>query len=132
MPTRTLTTILLALLISLGLISVNVWQRQQTEYCAGVAGEQRGDFMVALTGYESAIRMYLPFSPSTERSAQRIWALGESAERRHDLERALVAYRSLRSAFYATRWLQQPGQEWIDRCDAKIAALVPLRKGNRP
>lgn len=129
---RTIATILIGLCLALCLLSADVWQRQQSQYRQAVAGEQRNDFMVALTGYESAIRLYLPFSATAERSAQRIWALAEAAEQRRDIEQALVAYRSLRSAFYATRWLRQPGQDWINRCDAKLAALVPLRKGNQP
>lgn len=128
---RTVITIMTGLMITLCLICANVWQRQQSQYREGVAGEQRNDFMVALTGYESAIRMYLPWSPTVERSAQRIWALGQAAEKRHNPEQALIAYRSLRSALYATRWLMQPGQDWISRCDSRIAALVPQRtKGN--
>jgi len=126
---RTVLTTLLMILLASCLLWANVRQRQQAQYQEGRAGEQRGDFMVALTGYESAIRMYLPFSATVERSAQRIWGLAEAAEQRRDIEQALVAYRSLRSAFYATRWLIQPGKVWIARCDAKIAALAPLRKG---
>lgn len=129
---RTLTTILIGTLLAICLLWGTIWQRQQTQYREGETGQQRGDFMVALTGYESAIRMYLPFSPTVQRSAERIWTLAEEAEQRHDTERALIAYRSLRSAFYATRWLRQPGEDWISRCDAKIAALTPLRKGNQP
>jgi len=129
---RTITTIFIGLALALCLISADVWQRQQVQYREGRAGEQRGDFMAALTGYESAIRMYLPFSATVESSAQRIWALGEAAEQRRDIEQALVAYRSLRSAFYATRWLAQPGYDWISRCDTKIATLAPLRKGKQP
>jgi len=78
---RTVTTIMTGLMITLCLICANVWQRQQSQYREGVAGEQRGNFMVALTGYESAIRMYLPLSPTVERSAERIWRLGEAAEK---------------------------------------------------
>jgi len=129
---RPLITILIALLLSLLLLVVNVNQRQKTQYLEGVKGEKTGNFMVALTSYESAIRMYLPFSSRVETAAARIWALGETAEQRGDLDQALAAYRSLRSAFYGTRWLQQPGTDWISRCDKKIAALVPLRKGNQP
>lgn len=129
---RPLITILIALLLSLLLLVVNVNQRQKTQYLEGVKGEKTGNFMVALTGYESAIRMYLPFSSRVETAAARIWALGETAEQRGDLDQALAAYRSLRSAFYGTRWLRQPGADWISRCDKKIAALVPLRKGNQP
>ncbi len=129
---RPLITMLIALLLSLALLTINVNYRQKAQYLAGVKGEKTGDFMVALTGYESAIRMYLPFSSRVERSAARIWALGEAAERRGDVDQALAAYRSLRSAFYGTRWLRQPGADWISRCDTKIAALVLLRKGNQP
>jgi hypothetical protein len=129
---RPLITILIALLLSLVMLTVNVNHRQKTQHLEGVKGEKTGDFMVALTGYESAIRMYLPFSSRIETSATRIWALGEAAERRGDVDQALAAYRSLRSAFYGTRWLQQPGADWISRCDKKIAALVPIRKGNQP
>lgn len=129
---HTLATFAIALLISSSLLCVNVWQRQQAQYRDGMAGEARGDFMVALTGYESAIRMYLPFSPTIERSAERIWALGLAAEQRHDPAQALVAYRSLRSAFYAVRWLLQPGEDWIKRCDAKIAALIPRSMKEKP
>ena len=127
---RPLITILITLLLSLLLLVVNVNQRQKTQYLEGVKGEKTGNFMVALTGYESAIRMYLPFSSRVETSAARIWTLGEAAERRGDIDQALAAYRSLRSAFYGTRWLRQPGADWISRCDKKIAELVPLRKGN--
>lgn len=129
---RMILTILLGGLLSACLLWANVRERQQTQFREGVAGELNGSFMVALTGYESAIRMYLPFSSTIHHAALRIWSLGELAEQRGDLEQALIAYRSLRSAFYATRWLRQPGQTWINRCDAKIAALIPLRKGNRP
>ncbi|SJZ34931.1 hypothetical protein SAMN02745119_00155 [Trichlorobacter thiogenes] len=129
---RPLITILTALLLSMLLLIANVNHRQKTQYLEGVKGEKAGDFMVALTGYESAIRMYLPFSSRIEASATRIWALGEAAERRGDIDQALAAYRSLRSAFYGTRWLRQPGADWISRCDKKIAALVPIRKGNQP
>ena len=129
---RSVVTTLLIILLTSCLLWANVWQRQQAQFREGHAGEQRGDVMVALTGYESAIRMYLPFSTTVEHSARRIWALGEAAEQRRDVEQALAAYRSLRSAFYATQWLVQPGEDWIGRCDTKIALLAPLRKGNRP
>lgn len=129
---RFLGTALTALLLAALLITSNVHRRQQAQFAAGEQGSRAGDFMAALTGYESAIRMYLPFSAATEQASERIWALGLVAERRSDTERALIAYRSLRSAWYGVRWLHQPGRRWIEQCDAKIAALVPLRKGNQP
>lgn len=128
--TRPLITILIAVLLSFTLLILNVNHRQKVQYLEGMKGEQAGNFMVALTGYESAIRMYLPFSALPEQSAQRIWALAEIAERKGDTERALAAYRSLRSAWYAVRWLRQPGQSWINRCNTRIAALTAQRKGS--
>jgi len=72
--------------------------------------------------------MYIPFHPMVEKSARQLWNIAESSERRGDINRALIAYRALRSSFYADRWLVTPGKEWIARCDTKIAALVPLQK----
>lgn len=129
---RSLSTVFITLLLSISLLVANVWWRQKVQFEEGEGGLRSGDFMVALTGYESAIRMYLPFSATVELAAKRIWALAEQAEREGDPERALLAYRSLRSAFYAVRWLQQPGKDWIARCDTRIALLAPSRKGQRP
>lgn len=128
--TRIVITTLIAILCSLLFLVANVHYRQKVQFFEGEQGEKAGSFIVALTGYESAIRMYLPFSSRVELSAQRIWKLGEIAERKGDIEQALAAYRSLRSAFYAVRWLRQPGEAWISRCDTKIAVLVALRKGH--
>lgn len=126
---RTFCTITLMILLMLLVVIANVRWRQQVQFKAGERGALAGDFMVALTGYESAVRMYLPFSEIVETASERIWAMGETAEKKGDIERALIAYRSLRSALYGVGWLQQPGKEWIGRCDLKIAALTPLRKG---
>ena len=129
---RTICTITLTVLLMFLIVIANVRWRQQTQFQAGERGALAGDFMLALTGYESAIRMYLPFSETVETASARIWVMGETAEKRGDIERALIAYRSLRSALYGVGWLQQPGKEWIARCDLKIAALKPLRKGMVP
>ena len=129
---RSACTAVIGLLLVMVLLASNLRWRQQTQFRAGEQGALAGDFMVALTGYESAIRMYLPLSDTTGLAVSRIWAMGLTAEGRGDLERALMAFRSLRSAMYGIRWLDQPGREWIARCDAKIAALTPLRKGTTP
>lgn len=126
---RPLITMLIAVLSSVIILAVNVNYRQKNQYLEGIQGEMSGNFMIALTGYESAIRMYLPFASRIELSAQRIWNLAEAAERKGATDQALAAYRSLRSAFYSVRWLRQPGADWISRCDKKIAVLSALRKG---
>jgi len=129
---RAALTLLLAALLTLTLISGAVRWRQQAQFSAAELGALNNNFMVALTGYESAIRMYTPLSSLAERAAERLWAMGLTAEQNGDIERALIAYRSLRSAWYGVRWLSQPGTVWISRCDKKLAALTPLRKGTEP
>jgi len=115
-------------LICLLLFFAGTWWRLQDQYALGEEAFRRGDFTGAVAGYESAIHMYIPFNPTNEKSAQQLWNIAEASERQGDVNRALIAYRALRSSFYADRWLVTPGMEWIARCDAKIAALVPLQK----
>jgi hypothetical protein len=115
-------------LICLLLFFAGTWWRMQAQFALGEAALQRGDFAGAVAGYESAIHMYIPFNGTIEIAAQKLWSIAENNERLGDVNRALIAYRSLRSSFYADRWLVTPGMEWIARCDKKIAALIPLQK----
>jgi hypothetical protein len=116
------------LLISLVLFFAGTWWRLHDQFALGEDAFRRGDFTAAVAGYESAIHMYIPFNATVEKSAQKLWNIAESSERQGDIKRALITYRALRSSFYSARWLVTPGRDWIDRCDARIAALVPLQK----
>ncbi|BCS55912.1 tol-pal system YbgF family protein [Geobacter sp. SVR] len=108
------------------LFTATTWWRLHQQFALGEAALQRGDFTGAVAGYESAIHMFVPFDPTIEQAARQLWSLGEQSERQGDIARALIAYRALRSSFYAAHWLKTPGQDWIERCDEKIRALVPL------
>jgi len=114
--------------ICLLLFVAGTWWRMEAQFALGDEGFRKGDFPAAVAGYESAIHMYIPFHPIIEQSARQLWSLGEINERQGDITRALIAYRALRSSFYADRWLVTPGLDWIARCDARIAALVPLQR----
>ncbi len=114
--------------ISLLLFLGTTWWRMATQFALGEDALARGDFAGAVAGYESAIHMYIPSHPLVERAAQRLWGIGEANERLGDVTRALIAYRSLRSSFYAAQWLKTPGRDWIARCDGKIASLIPLQR----
>lgn len=116
-------TALLCILIIWG----NTWYRQWRQFHKGEQSLAVNNVIAAITAYDSSLHMYTPFSPLVERSAQRLWEIAGSCEAKGDTERALIACRSLRSSFYAVRWLCQPGREWIERCDGKIAELVKLR-----
>lgn len=115
------------IVISLLLFSGTTWWRMHAQFTLGEEALGRGDFAGAVAGYESAIHMFIPFNPTIEKAARQLWGIAEANERLGDVNRALIAYRALRSAFYGVTWLKTPGTDWIIRCDRKIAALVPLQ-----
>jgi hypothetical protein len=116
-------TAILVTAIALLLFWAATLQRQHEHFDRAVAAWNRGDVIAAVAGYEAAIHMYTPGSAVVERAAAGLWEIGNAMERKRDGTRALIAYRSLRSSFYAVRNLSQPGKAWIARCDAKIAIL---------
>jgi tetratricopeptide (TPR) repeat protein len=115
-------------LASLLIFFASTFWRMNSQFDQGEAALRRGDFAASVAGFESALHMYIPFHPTIEKAAERLWQIGETNEKLGDVNRALIAYRSLRSSFYADHWLITPGQSWIARCDKKIAALIPLQR----
>lgn len=111
------------------LIWGNTLYRQHVQFDKGQKGWVAGDFIAAVSGYEAAIHMYTPGSSLVDKSAQSLWEIGKMAEKNGDLPRALIAYRALRSSFYAVAGIYSPGREWIARCDARIAELVRMQQG---
>jgi len=114
-------------ILCLLLFFAGTWWRMHTQLALGEEAFRRGDFSGAVAGYESALHMYIPGHPAMERAAHQLWIIGETNERQGDINRALIAYRCLRSSFYAAKWLKTPGQEWIAKCDRKIGTLAPLQ-----
>ncbi len=115
------------ILISLLLFVAGTWWRMNNQFNQGEAALSRGDFPGAVAGFEASLHMYIPFNPTIEKAAEKLWQIGETNERQGDVNRALIAYRSLRSSFYADHWLVTPGIAWIEKCDKKITALIPLQ-----
>ncbi len=115
---------LVTVAIAVALLWGNTLARQHEQFARGETARARGDMIAAIAGYEAAMHMYTPAGSLVERAAERLWSLGEGFERQGDRERALIAYRSLRSSCYAVRGLTQPGKAWIERCDRKIAMLI--------
>jgi tetratricopeptide (TPR) repeat protein len=110
--------------LALFLFAASTQWRQVVQYNRGGKALAEGNHMLAISGYEAAIHMYTPFSPLVERAAVKLWTIGEYLEAQGDTEKALIAYRALRSSFYATHGLFRPGLRWIADCDAKIRSLA--------
>lgn len=111
-------------IIALALIWWNTLSRQREQFLKGETALAKRDAIGAIAGYEAAIHMYTPWSSVVETAADRLWTIGGDFEKHNDRERALIAYRSLRSSFYAARGFTLPGKSWIERCDQKIAKLT--------
>lgn len=112
------------LLVCLVIVWINVSVRRQSQFERGEQALAIGDYIAAIASYDAAIHMYSPGSSTVETAASRLWEIGERLEKSGDRDRALIAYRTLRSAFYAVRGLSAPGSDWIARADERIATLV--------
>lgn len=123
--------VVVAAAISLALIWGNTQYRQWSQYSKGNEAIAQGDIMGAISAYEASLHMYTPLGPFVGKSAEKLWALARDLELKGDTAKALIAYRSLRSSFYAVRSLYSPGTEWIARCDTRIAALLNYQSAGR-
>ncbi|MEI6206411.1 MAG: hypothetical protein WCP20_06490 [Desulfuromonadales bacterium] len=116
------------IVICLFLFMAGTWWRMNAQFSRGAEALHKGDFPNAVAGFASAVHMYIPYHPTIEKAAGQLWQIGENNEKLGDITRALIAYRTLRSSFYADHWLVTPGKAWIARCDNKIAALLLLQR----
>ncbi len=83
----------------------------------------------AMEHYERVIHWHVPFLSLSDEAAQKMWDYAADREQQGDVEQALNTLRILRGAFYAARSFYTPGQDWIVRCNEKIAALMASKPG---
>jgi len=104
------------------------WQGSQ-QYDEGEANYAAGRYNLAITNYATSIHMYTPLGGYVDKSAQRLWDIGERYEKAGQYDWALIAYRELKSSFYAVRSFYTPHKDWIDRSDEKIQKILTIQKG---
>lgn len=83
----------------------------------------QSNWKLAIREYDRTMNFYFPMSPYIQRSAEKLWHIGEMFEKENEMGWANIAYSSIRSSFYASRSLYTPGKDWIRKCDEKIADL---------
>ena len=115
--------------LALVIVWVNTYQRMREQYALAEKHDAAGEYLQAVTAYETAIHAYVPWSSRLERSIQRLWEIGQMYEQRGETDMALIAYRSLRSSLLAVRSVYQPYPEWIRRCNERIPFLLSLQDG---
>ncbi|MBN1105460.1 MAG: hypothetical protein JXL84_18765 [Deltaproteobacteria bacterium] len=108
-------------------VLLSVWMRALCEsreaYYQGEQYFKKNGYIKAITFFDRSIHWYSPFSPYVEKSAARLWEIGQIAERNGDLALSRVALTALRSGFKAASGLFSPGREWIERCEARMEQL---------
>lgn len=117
-------TVIIIASIMLLMVIIKVYYRSMTEFKIGEEAFNKQDLNEAITHFERSIHWYTPLNKYVAGSAERLWEIGEIAEKQNDIKLALLAYRSLRSSFYAVRSFYTPYKEWINKCDEKISSLV--------
>jgi hypothetical protein len=119
---------LLIFVLLLVMVWVKTYFSGRAQYLAGEQAYSAGNMKDAITDYETAIHMYAPFAGYVPSSAQRLWDIGQGFEKAGDYDWALIAYRSLRSSFYAVRSFYTPYREWIDRSERQIDEVLEAQK----
>jgi len=115
--------LLLAVCLLFLMIYLKIFFSSRSEFKTAELARISGEYSEAIKHCERAILWYLPVGGYVEPASEGLWEMAEALES-EDKKLALEAYRSLRSAFYATRSFYTPGLPWIDRSNQKIAALM--------
>ena len=114
---------------------VVIWGRalygSRQAYQKGEAYLKEKQYIRAVTFFDRSLHWYTPFNPYVQESAQRLWEIGNHAERQGDIKLALIAFRTIRRGFYAASNFIVPGRRWIEKCESKIKKLAMIKEKGR-
>jgi hypothetical protein len=116
---------LVALVIA-AVVGARVLSDARTELDAGRRALAEGHDDVGVRRLRRAAHLYLPLSPYTRDAYDALEAYARAAESRGQNDRALSAWRAVRSSALATRWLVIPYREQLERANRRIARLMSL------
>jgi hypothetical protein len=124
-------------LVLLTVVWIRAFYGSMHAYEEGEGYLRKQQFVKAITFFDRSIHWYTPFNPYVHKSAQRLWEICIWAEKKGDLQLALIAARTIRRGFLGVRSFYTPGRNWIDRSDTKIASLMsrasgPQQRNNAP
>jgi hypothetical protein len=115
--------VIVALAIILTILWVRAFYGAMESYKKGEILLKKGETVRAITFFDRALHWYAPLNPYVEKAALKLWAIGENAEKTGDKRLALIAYDSIRNAFYGDTHFVTPGKNWIRKVDSKLASL---------
>src|ERR1043166_5551209 len=98
------------LVVFVALLYAKTAYNARQEFALAEEAYTQGQYTVAVTHYERAIKWYTPWSAVVRRAVERLWQLGTEAEARGEVPLALAAYQTLRSSLYAVQSFYIPYQ----------------------
>jgi hypothetical protein len=113
---------LVALLLAA--FAARVVSSARAELELGTQAEAAGDRDAAQVHYRRAARWYAPGSPYHVKALSQLARIGAEAEAAGESERALSAYRAVRSSILAARSFYVPERARLDAADLRIAELM--------
>ena len=119
------------ILLFLLLVWVRAFYGSRDDFLKGEALLKEGQTIRAITFFDRSIHWYTPLNPYVQKSAERLWQIGEKAEQTADPRLAVIAFSTIRSGFYGASHLVIPGQDWIQKVDAKLLELGAAGKDVR-
>ncbi len=112
-----------AVLVSLMAVRL---ERDASSYLrAGDEFYRRGKTAEAYFAWKLSISMYVPFSPTPRKAANRLWEAGEEGLRKGNPGESLRALGYLRSGLLAVRHVLQPMPDLLARTEDRMATLLP-------
>jgi hypothetical protein len=118
-------TLAFALLL-LVILWVRVFYGSMQDYGRGETLLKENQIIRAITYFDRSLHWYAPLNPYVQKSAQRLWEIGDRAERDGDLKLAFIAFSTIRSGFYGSSHFVVPGKQWIERSESRIRSLTRL------
>ena len=121
---KTVSMVLGLIVIALILVWGRAFYGSIQAYQKGETYLEEKQYVRAVTYFDRSIHWYTPINPFVQKSAERLWGIGEQAEKEGDIRLALIAFRTIRNGFYGASHFITPGRAWIKKSDRKIDALI--------
>jgi hypothetical protein len=85
------------------LVSGRVFYLQRSHFMNAEEYFMKTEWKLAIREYDNAMHFYTPWSPYIQRSAEKLWQIGEIFEKQDRLEWARLAYATMRSLYSKER-----------------------------
>ena len=128
---RILRTAVLMVVVFLAMVWLRAFYGSMKAYEEGEKHFEQNQTVQAITFFDRSIHWYTPYNPYVEKSAEKLWEIGERGQRDGDIRLALIAFRAIRGGFYSARSFYTPGENWIRMSEQKIHELEEIETAQK-